>query len=631
LSRELLVEKSWDFPAVPGAVWPLVSDTNRLTRLMDISPVTFTVVQNPDPDRLLGITGEVGGTHVEYDESPFEWVENRYLAYQRTYRKGWVNRLRVHVALEPVEGVTRVTLRAWITPWRGLRQVFGKTFAKGLLSAHDRGYTRLIEGLRRSPADPHAGARSGEPAPGANPVAISAMRLAFAEEPAARGIIDTLADRISHGYDFEVARLAPFELADRWGLDRREVLRVMLRAAHRGHLQLRWEHLCGSCRGPADEVSNLQAVKVSAFCPRCAIDTPAEFARTIALHFVPDIRLRSVDPVYYCVGGPGGRPHLVSQFLMTPGQAREVTLSLPPGDYRLHAGPIAVSAFGGRAVDIRVRESHTSDRARIALSSADSGGLVLELAAGTQSLSLESDAGGLVQIERLAWVDTDVTGAMLATFQEFRNLFPDEALAEGVELRIDPVTILFTDLKSSTALYEQLGDDEAFARVRDHFRILVEAIDLNRGAVVKTVGDAVMAAFESSVDAVRAALDLQAGIERYNRSRPGKEPLVVKPGVHAGPALAVRLNGRLDYFGTTVNLAARVQNEARGLDLVLSEAVVADPAVGELLASMSGHRREVRDVSLKGLSGTHALTFWCLDPEVLLGSQATVGAGSPGA
>ena len=110
------------------------------------------------------------------------------------------------------------------------------------------------------------------------------------------------------------------------------------------------------------------------------------------------------------------------------------------------------------------------------------------------------------------------------------------------------------------------------------------------GAVVKTIGDAVMASFTDPAQAVRAALAMQAGIA-------SSAHLVLKVGVHAGPSVVVTLNDRLDYFGSTVNMAARLQGQSAGDDIVLSHAVAADPAVQEILATVP-KRHET--VPLKG-------------------------------
>ncbi|HEU4596651.1 MAG TPA: adenylate/guanylate cyclase domain-containing protein [Pyrinomonadaceae bacterium] len=165
-------------------------------------------------------------------------------------------------------------------------------------------------------------------------------------------------------------------------------------------------------------------------------------------------------------------------------------------------------------------------------------------------------------------------GLDLLLIPSFWELFSGDAPADDESLRVGRVAILFTDLRGSTALYEERGDPRAYHLVRDHFAILGERIDRNRGALVKTIGDAVMASFASGTDAVRAALESQAELRAHAEQLGGE--LVLKAGVHAGACLAVRLNGRLDFFGGAVNMAARVQGLSRGDDVVVTDAVLAD-------------------------------------------------------
>jgi class 3 adenylate cyclase len=143
----------------------------------------------------------------------------------------------------------------------------------------------------------------------------------------------------------------------------------------------------------------------------------------------------------------------------------------------------------------------------------------------------------------------------------------------------------------TTALYERVGDARAFNIVREHFALLGSIVRDHDGAVVKTIGDAVMASFGDPADAVKAALAMQAAIKSHD--------LVLKLGVHVGPSVVVNLNDRLDYFGSTVNMAARLQGQSAGGDIVLSRAVADDPAVKPLLAKIGGREESVE---LKGFA-----------------------------
>jgi class 3 adenylate cyclase len=104
---------------------------------------------------------------------------------------------------------------------------------------------------------------------------------------------------------------------------------------------------------------------------------------------------------------------------------------------------------------------------------------------------------------------------------------------------------LFTDIKGSTALYDRVGDLKAFTLVRQHFGVLRDVVAANQGALVKTIGDAVMAGFHDPLNAVRAALQMLAEIRRFNDAA-GTELIGLKIGAHVGPCLAVTLNERLD-------------------------------------------------------------------------------------
>jgi class 3 adenylate cyclase len=135
-----------------------------------------------------------------------------------------------------------------------------------------------------------------------------------------------------------------------------------------------------------------------------------------------------------------------------------------------------------------------------------------------------------------------------------------------------------------------------------HFDELFAEADEHGGTVVKTIGDAILAVFETPYDALCAALEMQHAIDRLNDSRglTGDERLILKAGLHAGPCLSVTLNDRPDYFGSTVNLAARVQGISKGDDIVFTDAIYKDPEATPLYNSYS---LACNYVKLKGIDG----------------------------
>ncbi|HNB37622.1 MAG TPA: adenylate/guanylate cyclase domain-containing protein, partial [Anaerolineales bacterium] len=150
-------------------------------------------------------------------------------------------------------------------------------------------------------------------------------------------------------------------------------------------------------------------------------------------------------------------------------------------------------------------------------------------------------------------------------------------------------TLMFTDLRNSTKLYREIGDASAFGRVREHFDILEQAVAAEGGSVVKTMGDAVMAAFRKPVSAVRAVWNVQKELTAR-----GVPPLTIKMGIHHGPCIVVNLNDRLDYFGSTVNIAARLPNFSQGGEVIFSEAIRYDPEIMEFLEKNAAPNSVIR-------------------------------------
>lgn len=195
-----------------------------------------------------------------------------------------------------------------------------------------------------------------------------------------------------------------------------------------------------------------------------------------------------------------------------------------------------------------------------------------------------------------------VSGQTLLLLPEFRRLFPQERLLPDESLEVARVALVFTDLAGSTALYAQRGDPRAYHLVRLHFDELQAAAAAHAGTVIKTIGDAVMAAFETPAQALGAALEMQGRISALNtRERlEAEERLLLKVGAHCGPCLHVTLNDRPDYFGTTVNVAARVQGLAAGGETVVTDLVWEDPEA----QAGQGARTAVRTrAAVKGVEG----------------------------
>ncbi len=392
--------------------------------------------------------------------------------------------------------------------------------------------------------------------------------------PQTENVVDRLLDFIQNADDLLVARIRPYQLADEWHESRRIVLETCLHATRVGLLDLQWDLLCPMCRGPQESGMSLQDIAAQVHCDTCQIDFTVNFDRFVELTFRPNGALRRVDTKDYCIGSPQRTPHVVVQQLLPARSTRLLTLPLESGNYRLRA----LELPGAKAVTVSAAGLSS---ASIAVSAAGWSDQDLKIAEHSSlELQNETAAEQLFILERMAWSDQAATAAEVTALQVFRDLFSSEALRPGEQISVGTLTVLFTDLRDSTRLYREIGDATAFGRVMSHFDVLRKAIAEHDGAIVKTIGDAVMAVFRRPVSALRAMIDAQQVLAA---PADGSRPLILKAGLHSGPCIAVTLNDRLDYFGSTVNMAARLESLSSGCDVIISRAIYEDTEVREWL------------------------------------------------
>lgn len=575
MTREFHHRWEWRLRSSPEALWPLVADTNRFDRDAGLPPVER--LRKPDADeRVSGhrVRIKLGGMKIEWDEKPFEWVRPERFGVERDYLTGPIKKLRVLLELNPdAGGGTRLVYQVWSQP-RNLLGALLIPIQAGIVARKKFGETFRRYDKLASIAQPDEAASAQRTkvqfAPGGL-ARLESARAVLVEQGVAPELADRLARHLRTADEMELTHMRPYALADRWGVPRRAVLELFLRATRAGLLDLQWDMLCPLCRG-AQSSAALGGVRRQVHCESCNIDFAVNFERSVELTFRPNAAVREIAAREYCIGGPGVTPHVVAQQFVAAESAREFTLALEPGRYRLRAASLP----GGRFFSVA-----ENGAARIAFLAGGGGWPDDEPCVSTKPVLHLTNATSLdlpFLIERMAWTDQAATAAEVTALQVFRDLFSSEALRPGEEISVGTLAVLFTDLRDSTQLYREIGDAPAFGLVMNHFDVLREAIAVEGGALVKTIGDAVMAVFRRPVGAVNAVLRAQRAVAAM-----GAPPLTLKAGIHAGPCIAVTLNERLDYFGSTVNFAARVQRFSEGGDVVISDAMRADPEVAELL------------------------------------------------
>lgn len=577
----------WQLKSSPAELWPYVADTQRFNQAAHLPAISYLETPLDIGGSQLTARTKRFGLTVEFEDHPFEWVREQEFSNVRTFRHGPLAQTRAALRLEANEKGTLIKYDADVTPanligFVGIPYQFGWEMRRNF----ERVFRQIDEYIQQQRHQPF----SLDITP---PTSIGQARLSeLTRQLAAQGHdlrwVQRLANLLLQEADQNLIRMRPYTLADSWQAPRRAILELFLSAAKSGLLNMRWDVLCPLCRGAKNTASSLDQVSKGTHCATCNIDFEADFAQNVELTFTPHPQIRPIYDNLYCVGGPMVTPHIVVHQIIQPGQTRHLQVNLTPGAYRLRTQRPGIETLVHLCAEAASLDIQADSQTIRALTPAanPNGQPQASNKKITVNLTNQADYAQRIYLERGAWVTDAVTAAEVTALQHFRDLFSDQVLRPGEEIGVQSMTILFSDLVGSTAMYNRWGDAPSYALVREQFAFLQRIIREYEGAIVKTIGDAIMAVFADPAKGVAAALAIQAQIHNFNTTHPN-EPLIIKLGLHQGPCLAVNLNDKLDYFGTTVNLAARLQGQSEGGDVVISEILRRDPAVGSHLEELS--------------------------------------------
>ena len=550
--------------ASPPDVWPLITDTDRANRLVMGRGNVYRPIEIGDKGSARFIVEtRIAGMAMSYEEAPFEWTANERFSVLRRMRSGPLASYTFGMSLEPAGEGTRLTIRLELVPrlWI-LRPI---AFFQG---------RRVVAGMLELAEQIDAHLEKDAPSPFAKPVTpANEERLGYAQRELSKrllepAVITTLLELIRNASDADLVRIRPFELAALHGHDGTEMLRVLLHATTIGTVELRWALVCPSCRTANDQVTSLAEIGTESHCQLCDISFGIELDRAVEATFVPHPSVREVTNQMFCIGGPFRTPHVIVQAVLPAGATRELMAPTEPGRYRLFAR-------GGSVVPLEVADDAPVEaEARLLANGTLAAKAELRIAPrGRLRVSSALGEDRHVKIERLGYASLAATAQIVTMMSEFRRFFSKDLLKAGTPLKVASCAILFSDLTGSTALYTAAGDAAAFRLVDDHFDVLRAAIEANGGAVVKTMGDAIMAAFRDPLACVRASLACLLAFERFRVDAANGELTGIKLGLFDGPCYVVTANDAIDYFGQTVNCAARVQHCAESGELVFEEAL----------------------------------------------------------
>ncbi len=460
------------------------------------------------------------------------------------------------------------------------------------------------------------------------------------------GVIAKLEAMIQTADDYALFRVNPVQFAQETSIAENEAVDLFLYGTKRGLFEMEWNVLCAFCAHVVKSLRELTKLHSHFICDFCGAENDVSLDDYIHVSFTISPKIRRIsfwDPDSLSIEDYYLKYHFAKGIIFPGGHSIEevaglltkmMTYVMPQEKKNLEAtldpGTLQVKDLGnGASLTLLLGEADESPITPVSVQLEDGqfrfndepttptkfdfpvAPFHFQVAGELPSGKMEIEFTNRMDKKSALWVmhypagfESDFvqfgsffSGKRLLTTQTFRDLFRFETAPASEGIDVKDITFLFTDLKGSTALYDRIGDLQAYYLVRQHFETLGKVIGKHSGAIVKTIGDAIMATFMNPVDAVDAAIEVLQEIEAFNHTV--SDDLILKIGIHRGPSIVVALNDRLDYFGQTVNIAARVQGLAGAGEIYISEDAHNYPGVENVLGEceVASEQANVKGVS----------------------------------
>jgi hypothetical protein len=342
--RTVVREARREFPVPPRQLWDALANTDHLDRWIGMPHVAFgSPAVTADAFYREATAGMGGFLRLNWREYPFEWVRDERYSVVRLFQAGPWNMFQGGVEIRGDEKTSRLRVFAELTPRTAIGWLLARTMVpKGI--RHVLAYCDRFVTLRRSGLDIRL-----PPPPRVTPVddaCLEGLTAALRREGSREPLVIRFARHLSAGSDAEVLRMQPFGLADAWGADRSELLRVFIEAERQGALYHSWEVMCPNCRVATTRATSLDGVPERFHCDGCGIAYDTDLERWVELRYSVHTRLRAAKDEVYCIGGPANTPHIWAQHYLLSGTERIFSLALPDEAFRVrvlrlnHACPL---------------------------------------------------------------------------------------------------------------------------------------------------------------------------------------------------------------------------------------------------------------------------------------------------
>jgi len=333
--RTIARQAEREYPIARRELWDALANTDHLDRSINMPQVMYGPLTVTAGAFYREATARFGRLlRLTWREYPFEWVRDQRYSVVRLFEGGPLDLFQGGVEIHGDPPRSRVRVFAELTP----RTAVGWLVARKLIRDGIRdvlAYCDRFVSLRLSGLDLRL-----PPAPRSGPVDQRALDGVLAElrrQGIGEPLVRRFARHVTAAADAEVLRMQPFGLADTWGADRSETLRLFVRGERQGGLYHTWEVMCPNCRVPTARAAALAGVPERFHCDACGIAYDTDLERWVELRYSVHARLRAATDDVYCVGGPANTPHIWAQAYLLAGTERVLSVTLPDETFRVRA------------------------------------------------------------------------------------------------------------------------------------------------------------------------------------------------------------------------------------------------------------------------------------------------------
>ncbi len=568
---------SWQFPTQSRAenLWPLLSNLNLLFKSLGFAPVKPTSPNRDQISKVKQLTTKGFLNYVVWEELPYHWEYPVRLGTSRSYKIGIFRDLKFRMDLTNFEQGSIIQLKILGNARNSFSKHLVGFYMTNILRHKLRKTIEHFDKSLQHGVEPYSGNKPKN-LPAGSKNRISEIQDELIKRTRRPRAVKKLIEFITKAENWQLYAIHPYELAEVWGENKYAVLNVFLNAAKLELLDFGWDIKCPRCKNLQQHIHKLSDLHSPVYCKECKRELDVDFNDNVHLVFRPHPLIRKPIEKVFAVADPQSKRDVLVQQFLNIGDVKYLKVYLEEGSYLIRRSD------SDQIVTMHV-ENGGVDTINVILTDEISDDEEITVTEDPNiTVTNKTHEPVVLSIERSGWQSRMIHASEIVSQHDFKSLYNEEIFKEGQNFKAGNLTILFTDLMDSTSIYKEHGEELAIGHVMSHFKIIQQIVAEERGSIIKTIGDSVMAVFRNPMNAVKAVQRIQ---DILSNSTSLGESFKLKAGIHIGDCTAVNLNNRVDYFGTTVNIASRLVDYASEREIVVSEDVYSHPEVRRFLNS----------------------------------------------